>query len=471
MNSEHPRVAILGGGISGLAAAYEVTRRRPNAKITLFEGSERLGGAIFSESREGWLLDHAADNFIVQPDAALKLCQDLGIADQLIEPNAEDRRALVLFRGKPTAIPEGLALMRPTRLRAVLLSPLLSWKAKLRLLMEPLRPKRDGSTDESLAEFVRRRLGDEFLSRIVQPLIAGIYTGDAETLSVQATVPQVVEMEQKYGSLLRGTLAQRRSNQDAAERKASGARYGQFRAFPGGTYELIKALHQAIAGQADIRLNCRAIAIARDFENRWQVRSKAGDEQFDAVISALPAPRLVSLVQGFSKELSTLLSGIPYASSAIVLLGIRASDLATPLQGFGLVVPEIEGRKSIAISYADRKYPGRTPQGRHLLRIFFGGAMHPEMMKLTDDELVALGKTEAKDLLGLRGEPELTGVVRWVEKMPQYLVGHLERVKKIREQAKFLPGLVLVGNAYDGVGIPQCVASARREAAALCRTL
>lgn len=460
------KVAVIGGGISGMAAAYELTRN-PAVEVTLLERNPRAGGVLQTEHRDGWIFDHAADNFIVQPDAAVQLCEEIGITDQLVSPSADDRRALIVHEGKLVATPEGLALMRPTRLRSVLTTPLLSWRAKLRLMIEPLIPRKKNREDESLASFVRRRLGNEFLERIVQPLIAGIYTGDAELLSVQATVPQVVEMEQKYGSLFRATLATRRSGSEKASRQASGARYGQFRALKNGSHGLIEAIESKLP-QGTVRLAHEVRSITRDDSGQWRIETEGGYQgSFDGVVLALPAPSSARLLETACPVASQELKGIAYASSAIALLGIRASDLPKPLEGFGFVVPQIEGREVLSVSYASKKYPGRAPEGFHLLRVFMGGALRPDLMQFDDQALIAKACKEVRELLGLKGDPVLTKLVRWEQRMPQYHVGHVQRIARVREALSECRGLVVAGNGMDGVGIPQCVRTAREG----CRSM
>ncbi len=466
-----PSLAIIGGGVSGMTAAYELSLANPQPQITVYEAEGRPGGVLQTEHRDGWILDNAADNFIVFPDDALKLCEELGIADTLQTPAADDRRALIVHQGRLKPTPEGLALMRPSRFRAVLASPLLSVRAKLRLALEPFVPKRVDPRDESLADFVRRRLGPEFLQRIVQPLIAGIYTGDAEKLSVRATVPQVVAMEQKYGSLFRGTLASRREASEAATRQASGARYGQFRALPSGTNTLIQTLISKLPAST-VQLNARVESIRQTDDQRWVVRCHDGRETVhDGVISAMTAPQAHPVFQANAPEIAQGLAEIPYASSAIVLLGIRQQDLTEPLQGFGFVVPQIERREILSVSYASKKYAGRAPDGMHLLRVFIGGALQPELLQKSDEQLIDLACREVQQLLGYHGTPVLREVVRWGERMPQYHVGHLERIAALRAVADKRVGLKLIGNAFDGVGIPQCVKSARREAKRLIEDL
>jgi oxygen-dependent protoporphyrinogen oxidase len=453
------RIAVLGGGISGLTAAYYAQQR--GWEVTVFEAEDRVGGVLRTERRGNWLLDHGADNFIVEPDAAVKLVEELGIADQLIPPAADDRRAFIVRNGRLVSAPEGLALLRPTRLTSVLTTSLLSMSGKLRVLAEPLQPTKKDESDESLAEFVRRRLGREFLDRIVQPLVGGIYTGDAEKLSVRATVPQVVAMERQYGSLLRGTLAQRKANTERASRQASGARYGQFRAFAGGSQTLVDALVRALPATI-VRRGSQVTGISRDEDGRWTVHELQGRHTgYTNVVSALPGPRASLVLRRVCPTASNLLDGIPYASSAVVLFGVRDGDFAQPLAGFGFVVPSIEHREILSVSYASKKYPGRGPEGGQLLRIFIGGALQPQLFHRRDEDLIEIARREIRELLFYRGEPEFAQVIRWEQRMPQYLVGHFERVAAIRAAVSQLPGLAIIGNALDGVGIPLCVATAK----------
>lgn len=478
------RVAVVGGGISGLAAAnrlLEVSREneRP-VELTLYESAAVLGGVVCTERRDGYLVERGADSFITNKPAAVDLCHRLGLKNQLIPTEEAHRRSLVLRKGRPTPIPEGFMLLSPGKLFPVLKSPLFSFWGKVRIALEYFVPRRSEEGDESLATFVRRRFGHEALDRLVQALVGGIYTSDPERLSLQATMPRFLEMEQEYRSLIRGSRKQARANARSNGKSAgggkkaaaeSGARYGLFVSLQNGVGELFDALRERIAARATIRLNTRVTAIepvcvGEDVSPpHWMLTLADGVRtQVDAVILCIRATQSAELVAPFDDELAGALREIEYASSAVVVSGHQTVDVDHPLDAFGLVVPAIEKRKVLAVSFSSRKFPGRAPKGRVLLRTFVGGAMQPELLLQSDDELKKMVRSELAEMLGVRGEPEFMEVVRYDRAMPQYHLGHLDRVANIEGRAFAYSGLHLAGNAYHGVGIPDCVFSGEQAA-------
>ncbi|MBD3676477.1 MAG: protoporphyrinogen oxidase [Planctomycetaceae bacterium] len=462
------RVAVVGGGLSGLSAAHRVIELSKadgrTLDLTLFEATPRTGGMIATKRIGDYLVELGADSFITNKPAGVELCRRLGIEDELIPTEDAWRKSLVLRNGKPVEVPEGFMLLSPAKVWPILKSPLFSWAGKLRMGWERFLPAKKTSTDdESLASFVRRRFGQELLDRLVQPLVGGIYTSDPEKLSLRATLPRFLEQEQEYGSLIKASRAQA-SKRSAAEMSGSGARYGLFTAPKHGIQTILDALREQVKASATIRSNCPIVSIERSDDN-WVLTTANGEsENFDAVILALPTHKAAELVQSVSADLAEDLHGIEYASSAIVVSGHKLSDIDHPLDAFGLVIPEIEHRDVIAVSFSSRKFPGRAPDGKVVLRTFVGGAMHSEKMELTDDEMKKVVRRELGDMLGVSGEPDFEEVVRYENSMPQYHVGHLERVASIESQVAELPGLELAGNAYRGVGIPDSIASG--EAAA-----
>ncbi|MFG0260898.1 MAG: protoporphyrinogen oxidase, partial [Novipirellula sp. JB048] len=370
---------------------------------------------------------------------------------------------MVVHRGSLKPLPDGFVLMRATKLLPMLTTPLLSLKGKLRMLAEPSVLRRTSDEDESVASFVRRRLGNEVLQRIVGPLVAGIYTADVETLSMQATMKPFADMERQYGSLNRATLARRRSGEDSLERNSTGARYAQFRAFRGGMIELPKMLGDALPVNT-IRLRCGAQSIER-LGHQWLVRdTQGGSGLYSRVVLATP-PRisarfLHSLAPAAAAELST----IQASSTAIVVLVVRRDDIADSRAMFGFVVPPIEKRQILAASFASEKFAGRAPHDHVIVRVFIGGTLQPELLERDDDALIGIAREELADLVGLRGTPVLNRVVRWNDAMPQYTVGHVERVARIRNSMATVPGLHLVSNALDGVGIAPIIAAAEKLA-------
>ena len=456
------RVAVVGGGFAGLAAAHRLRELDPTTEVTLFEAGDTLGGVVRTERSDGYLLEHSADSFITNVPWALDLCRRVGLADELLPTNEAHRRALVVRKGKLYPVPEGFTLLAGSRVWPILTTPVLSLKGKLRLLGEWFVPARrysaDESNDESLASFARRRLGREAFERLVQPLVAGIYTADAEKLSIEAALPQFPEIERTHRSLIRGL------RRGAAAGQASGARYSLFVAPRDGLASLVEAIARRLPAGC-VALNAPVERLAARPGGGWMV-SLGRDElrEFDTVIVAVPAPTAARLLEGIAAELAAELRQIPYAGSAIALAGYRCEQITHPLDGFGFVVPEIEGREILAASFTSVKFAGRAPRGRVLVRVFFGGARRPDQVELGDEELRRIAGRELGELLGARGEPELFRVCRWRASMPQYHIGHLALVERIESRVAQLPGLELAGNAYRGVGIPHCIQSGEQAA-------
>ncbi|HEX4073103.1 MAG TPA: protoporphyrinogen oxidase [Planctomycetaceae bacterium] len=485
------RVAVIGGGISGLAAAHRLIEMADGAalplRVALFEAGPRLGGVIHTDSIADCVVERGADSFITNKPWAIDLCRRLGLEGRLVSTNPPYRQALVLRKGKPVPVPDGFMLMAPAKIWPVVASPIFSPLGKLRMGLERWIPSRTDLGDESVASFVRRRLGREALERLVQPLVAGIYTSDPEKLSLRATLPRFLEMERNYGSLIR---AARRgphagngsaTNGTATSQRGpeSGARYGLFVTLQDGMSELVEALVGRIKSGGEIHLDARVCGFNRlagpqegfslAFESDEGSSTHATD--FDAVIMALPADRAAELVWPLDSMLGGTLGEIEYASSAIVCTGHALADVANPLNGSGLVIPAVENRRILSVSYASRKFAGRAPEGEVVLRTFVGGALQPEMLEHSDDELIQIVRAELGEILGVRGEPRFAVVSRHKRAMPQYHVGHLDRVRRIEELTAAHPRLALAGNAYEGVGIPDCIGSGQRAAEHLFRAL
>ena len=385
------------------------------------------------------------------------------------------RRTLVVHDGRLEPLPDAFQLLAPARLTPFLLSPILSWRGKLGALWDLVAPRGGPPPggDESLASFVRRRLGQEVLERIAQPMVGGIYTADPETLSLATTMPRFLELERRHRSLILGLMRQGR----ARETGTSGARFGLFATLRRGLSSLVDAIAERLPA-GSVRIGARAVAIerlgaagdgsARAPGARWRI-ALAGGERLEAsgVIVALPAPRAAELLAGVDRELASDLGAIAYASSAIVSMAFRRVDVPRALDAFGVVVPEIERRRIIACSFSSVKYSGRAPADAVLLRAFVGGALHPELFALDDRALVAAVRDELRSLLGIEVEPTFSRLHRWAESMPQYCVGHAGRIERIRARAAALETLALAGNAYDGVGLPDCIRSGEGAADAL----
>ncbi len=457
------RVAIVGGGLSGLATAVQLRREMPDVSITLFESSARLGGVIDTHRHGDFLVDYGADMFTTQPPAAIELLRQLGVADKLLEPKTQGRGAMIVFRGRLVPIPAGFVLMRATQLSSMLTTPLLSIRGKLQLAAERFVPPGDGSRDESVASFVRRRMGQEVLDRIVGPLVAGIYTADVERLSMQATMAPILKMEQQYGSLAQATFARRKTGDDGVERSSSGARYAQFRAFSGGMIELIQTLQNNV-GDTAIHLETPVRRLEQSDE-KWRLLG-AHDllGEFDEVVLATPAAVAATLLRDHSIVAADTFAEIETASTAVVVLGLQRQDIRRPAAAFGVVVPPIENRQILAASFASEKFAGRASSDQVIARVFIGGALQSELLRLSDDKLIKLAINELGELIGLTGVPVMQKVVRWTNAMPQYHVGHLDRVATIERELKSLPGISVAGNSLYGVGIAPVIETAGKIA-------
>ena len=473
-------VAVVGGGVSGLAAAYELTRRAPpenlQPQVVLLEASPRTGGTVRTERRDGFLLEAGPDSFISDKPAALELVKEIGLEANLTGTNDEHRRAFVVRGGRLRPVPEGFQLLAPSRLWPFVTTDIFSWPAKLRIALEVFVPRRTDDTDESLAAFVRRRFGREALERMAQPMVGGIYTADPELLSLRATMPRFIRMEREHGSVIRALLKARRragakersgaagANGEAA-RGTSGARYGLFLSLDAG----LQLLTDRLAGElppGTIRTNARVESLLFDeAAGRWSLRLAGGETLVaDAVCLALPAYASARLLGATDSALASELEAIPYASTATVNLAFRRRDIPHPLDGFGFVVPHVERRRVIACSFSSVKFANRAPEGYALLRAFVGGALQPEMFRLDDAAMVAAAREDLRELLGVSAPPAFAQVARWPRSMAQYTVGHEARMTRVRARLEHLPTLRLAGNAYTGAGIPDCIREGRTAA-------
>ncbi len=461
------RVAVVGGGIAGLAAAHRLVEHAQAGAaldVVLLAAAGHLGGSIGTERTGGFVLERGADSMITDKPWGLALCERIGIADRLVGTREGERRTYVVHDGRLHPLPEGFLLMAPTSPWPVAASPLFSLGGKLRMALDLVLPRRSGGGDESLAGFVRRRLGDEALARVADPLAGGIYTADPERLSLAATMPRFLELERTHRSVILGLRATTR-----VPRGSAGARYGMFVAPADGMGTLVDAIARRLP-EGVVRLRTVVEALTRDGE-RWRIVAEGQTLDADAVVVATPAFAAARLLAPLDGPLARDLDAIEYASSATVTLGFRAAGVADRLTGFGFVVPFAERRALLACTFASRKYPGRAPAGHELLRAFLGGARRPDLVELDDEALVTTVRSELRSLLGISADPLLVRVARYRRAMPQYAVGHLDRVAAIEQRVAALPGLVLAGAAYRGVGIPDCVRSGEAAADAVAERL
>lgn len=458
------RIAIIGGGISGLATAYRLSQsqlaKEGKLEIHLYEASDRFGGVIQSEKQNGFLMEKGPDAFISAKPGALELCQELGLSPEFLQTNPNYRTSFILSNNKLVPMPQGFYLMAPTKVREAIKTPLLTIAGKIRMACELFIPKKKLPGDESLASFVRRRFGKELLDRIAQPMIAGIYSADPERLSLEATFPNFLKMEQDSGSVIRGMAKQH----DAATRSASGPRYSLFLSLREGMGDLISKL---IEQMPDVSFHIKKKTQGIEKAGGWKIRFSDGEIiETDLLCLAVPAPVCARILKGVDPALTENLRRIPYANVATLNLGFARRDIQYPFNGIGYVVPAIEKKKIMGCTFSSVKFTGRAEdQETILLRAFIGGHSSRQLLAKPDEKIVKEVLQELKDLLGISAEPIHQMFSRWEESIPQYHVGHRETVSHIFTALEKHPGLYLTGNAYDGTGIPDCITHASKTAA------
>lgn len=461
-------ITIIGGGITGLAAAFYLQREAEHRglaiRYTLVESGSRWGGKIITEREQGFTIEAGPDSFIVEKTAGLQLCHDVGLAEDLIPSNEQQKQVYVLRRGRLVPFPQGLRLTIPTEWGPFLLSRLLSPWGKLRMAAELLVPPRTDTGDESLGDFIRRRFGRECLSRLAGPLLGGIYVSDPDRLSMQATFPRLLAMEQEHGSLIRAARAARRRPAPEAQAPPA-ARKAMFNSLRSGMGSLVERIVQRLNGE--LRLNTPIARVSWPHA-RPLIHPVSGEAwTSDAVLLAIPAGHAAHLLTAAAPELSRHLSAIRYVSTATLTLAYRASDIPPdrPLDGFGVLIPEVEGRSIIALTWASTKFPYRAPDGLVLLRAFVGGYRNEALAHAPEHDLLGMIRRDLSAIMGVRAEPILHKLYRWPHANPQYDVGHLDLVARIEAEAARSPGLHVAGSSYQGVGIPDCISSARRAVA------
>lgn len=433
------KVAVVGGGIAGLATAYEAQKH--GLSVTLID--TRLGGKIMTDTSDGFVIEGGPDSFITQKPWGTALCRELGL--ELISTNDDRRKIYILRRGKLHEMPDGLMMVVPTQFWPFIRSPLISWRGKLRMGMDLFIKPRPLNGDESLAHFIQRRLGQEALDILAEPMMAGIYVADAETLSLQATFPRFMEIEQKYGSLTRGMIA--------AGKHRPPTKSSLFMTVKGGLQGLVDALERALTGQ--LLLGRQVKSIDRQGETYWLTCDDGTTLDADVVVLATPAYVSAELSKPFSTELASLLNNIRYVSTATVSLGYQRREVNHPLDGFGFVIPRTEPTRLLACTWTSTKFNHRAPEDSVLLRAFIGGTHHQELVQHPDDKLVEIVREEYRQIMGISATPSIARVFRWHRANPQYDVGHLERVGRMESLCP--PGLYLTGSAYRGVGLPDCI--------------
>ena len=450
-------VAIVGGGIAGLAAAYELSRR--GIAFRLLERGARAGGVILSEEIDGFVVDGGPDALLIQKPDGIRLCEELGLGDRLV-PTRLPRIAYIQRGGRLHPLPAASVLGIPTQWGPFVRTRLFSWPGKIRMGAELFVPPRTDEGDESIGAFMTRRFGREAATYLAEPLLAGIHAGDVDRLSIRALFPRFVEAERRHGSLLRAFRPKRSQirNPQSATRQSEGA----FKSLPGGLSEMVRALVAALPASS-IELNAAVTRI--DGAGPYTIQRAAGEPvQARAVVLATPGYVTSALTRGFDDELSRACGEIGYASAATVALAFRRDQVSHPLNGSGFVVPRVEHSGIMAGSWLSSKWPHRAPEGAVLLRTFIGGARDPKALEQSDAQLVAVSMRALAPLLGIRGEPLFTRIFRWERSNAQHEVGHLDRVAAIERAVARHPGLYVTGSAYRGTGIPDCVADGRAMA-------
>jgi len=453
---------IVGGGISGLAAAYELHKR--GVPFRLLEQRDRLGGVILNEHLDGYTIDAGPDALLVQKPDGIALCAELGLGDRLV-PTRPPRLAYVQRGGRLHALPVGSVLGIPTAFGPLVTTRLFTWTGKMRMAAEVLVPPRRDDRDESIGDFVTRRFGEEATTYIAEPLLAGIHAGDVSRLSIRALFPRLWDAERKYGSLIR---AFRHPPQTVSEESRDGA----FRSLPGGLSEMVGALVKRLpAGSACVGTRVSRVAWQPDGGSFRVESGSAPTIETRSLVFATPAYLTGDLVRNVDADLARLCRELTYASTATVAMAFQRDVVVHPLNGSGFVVPRAERTGILASSWLSSKWPDRAPGGRVLLRTFVGGARDPRALERSDPELVSLSLQALAPILGISGEPLLSRVYRWERATPQYEVGHLDRLTAIDRALNAFPGLFVCGNGFRGVGIPDCVADGRATGAQVAQFL
>jgi oxygen-dependent protoporphyrinogen oxidase len=456
------RVAIVGGGISGLSAAFTLEEKRKSGmpvEYVVFESSSRLGGVLVTDHVDGCIIEAGPDSFLTEKPWAADLCRKIGLGDQLIGSNDADRKTYILVRNKLVALPDGLMFMVPTRIMPTVFSSLFSVRTKLRIAAEWFHPRRKATADEdeTVADMVNRHYGSEMVDLLADPLLSGVYGGEAAHLSVRAVLPRFAEMEAKYGSLGRGMVAARSKTATAAK----GSARPLFSSLKEGMQQMIDALVARLDPKA-VNTSSSVLSVTRQYQDQnhgWAVRSEHECNHFDAVIIATPTHAAAAMLQGVDPKLASDLGGISYGSSVTVALGYDEKVRRSLPAGFGFLVPRGEGRRMLAATFVHNKFPHRAPENRAIVRCFLGGARDEQILQSSEAEIVEIVREELRGILALSAEPLFARVYKWKSAMAQYSVGHLERLQRIASLRQQLPGLALAGNGYRGIGVPDCVRS------------
>ncbi len=459
------RIAIIGGGISGLSAAYTIDEKRragTPVEYVLLESSPRLGGVLVTDRVDGCLVEAGPDSFLTEKPWAADLCRKIGLGDQLIGSNDADRKTYIVVKDKLVVMPDGLMFMVPTKIMPTVLSPLFSWRTKMRMAAEWFHPPRKASEDETVAEMVERHYGPEMVDLLADPLLSGVYGGEATQLSVRAVLPRFADMESKHGSLGRAMLAARRKMGAAPKAPPKPL----FTSLKDGMQAMVNAL-VAVLDKRALKTSSLVQSVTRQ-DNGWTVSAGYNTDQFDAVIIATPALAASPILYGADENLSRELGEIAYSSSVTATLGYDEKVRRSLPPGFGFLVPRSTGYRMLAATFVHNKFPHRAPDNRAIVRCFLGGACDGQILDSSEAEILQILRNELRQIVALDAEPLFARVYKWKSAMAQYSVGHLERLQRIEALRQKLPGLALAGNGYTGIGVPDCV---RSGSDAACKVL
>jgi oxygen-dependent protoporphyrinogen oxidase len=447
-----PRIVVIGGGITGLAAAHRLTKKLGAQHVTLIESAPRLGGKISTTQTDGFVLEGGPDCFLASKPAATELCEELGLGSHIIGTNPALRRSFVKRGNALHALPDGITGLVPSRLMPLMTTGVLSLGGRARAAMEMFVPRKKDDVDESVASFVRRRFGDEAWRWLVEPLLSGIYAGDGGQLSLNATFPQLRETERRDGSLLKPMLAARFATSGKSAPRG-------FATLSGGLQEVVDALASSLAS-ADVRLDTRIAAVTA-IGDEYRIEFEGGSSlTAAAIVFATPAYVTAALVGGIDQQMADELRAIPFVSTATISVAFDRVDVARTLPGYGYVSPRANGGDIVACTCTSNKFPSRVPPDSVLLRFFVGRAGAEMSSTVTDDALKAIVANELRDVLGITTAPKFTRIARWPNALPQYVMGHTDRIARLFERAAGHRGLFLAGASYRGVGIPDCISSA-----------
>ncbi|MGA2358920.1 MAG: protoporphyrinogen oxidase [Terriglobales bacterium] len=455
------RIAIIGGGISGLSAAYTLEEKRRSGTpvaYVLFESSPRLGGVLVTDRVDGCLVEAGPDSFLTEKPWAADLCRKIGLGDQLIGSNDSERKTYIVAKGKLVVMPDGLMFMVPTKIMPTVFSPLFSLRTKMRMAAEWFHPPHKASEDETVAEMVERHYGSEMVDLLADPLLSGVYGGEASQLSVRAVLPRFADMESKHGSLGRAMLAARKKMGAAAKAPARPL----FSSLKDGMQQMVDALVARLDANS-LKTSSLVQLVIRQ-EDAWTVSAGYQTDQFDAVIIATPTHAAAAVLQAADENLSRELGEIQYSSSVTVTLGYDEKVRRSLPPGFGFLVPRSEGRRMLAATFVHNKFPHRAPENRALVRCFLGGARDEQILQASEEEILEIVRHELRQIIALNAEPLFARVYKWKSAMAQYSVGHLERLQRIEALRQKLPSLALAGNGYNGIGVPDCVRSGAEAA-------